>query len=627
MAENFDKFSIGIDADVSALQSKLKSAQNTLAQFEGALKKATNIGEINYLTKNIDNLKGRINILTQEANKLGRPMGDATNALTNFSRIAQDAPYGMIGITNNLNPMLESFQRLAKTEGGTKKALQAMAAGLTGPAGIGIALAVVSSLVVAFGDDIGVFIDKATGGSASLREFANSFTGAKTAFSDAYIQIENVNSAFEKFKNGTLTKKDALDEYNNSLGKVYGTTKDIAEAERLFIENKDNYVKAALYRAAAQIALKKASEEAFKQLEAQTAPENANKVNLFMGEGLGAFALSKLTGGPAISASDIIGSEAIAKKAKTQEQVFKTIFNQFNQLAQEQDKAAVHSKDFGKELDKSLKSTDDNKSKSKTKVAIDALKEYSATLKYELSQQLMDIQKYQKIFKDKGFDNGLVLTYGDKGETADRKRKMAEERKRVTGQDNSLGGFLSKDAAKRMNTWKQESDAVDGAAKSYENFANLLANNVTNGLMSVWDALEQGTNPLDAIGQMFLNIAKSIAAAVIQATIFEAILTAFPELKAIFKASGALQSAFGYSGPRATGGITNGPSMALVGEAGPEAIIPLSKLSGMLNTTFNAGAMNGGGGVGGGSFVLRGNDLVLALQRSNSSLNLRRGGI
>jgi hypothetical protein len=124
---------------------------------------------------------------------------------------------------------------------------------------------------------------------------------------------------------------------------------------------------------------------------------------------------------------------------------------------------------------------------------------------------------------------------------------------------------------------------------------------------------------------MFVNIAKSIAAAIIQATIFQAILTAFPELRAIFAASGALQSAFGYSGPRATGGITNGPSMALVGEAGPEAIIPLSKLSGMLNTTFNAGAMNGGGGVGGGSFVLKGNDLVLALQRSNYSLNLRRG--
>jgi hypothetical protein len=616
MAENFDKFSIGIDADVSALQSKLKSAQNTLAQFEGALKKATNIGEINYLTKNIDNLKGRINILTQEANKLGRPMGDATNALTNFSRIAQDAPYGMIGITNNLNPMLESFQRLAKTEGGTKKALQAMAAGLTGPAGIGIALAVVSSLVVAFGDDIGVFIDKATGGSASLREFANSFTGAKTAFSDAYIQIENVNTAFEKFNNGTTSKKDALDEYNNSLGKVYGTTKDIAEAERLFIENKDNYVKAALFRAAAQIALKKASEEAFKQLEAQAAPENANKVDLFMGESLGAFALSKLTGGPAISATDIIGSEAIAKKAKSQEQVFKTIFNQFNQLALEQDKAAVHSKDFGKELDKTVKATK----------LIDSLKQYSAALKYELAQQLMDYETYKKRFKQ--LDTSYIPFEFKQAPVKESEftKKFREEN--ADPFKNSIGRSLVPKATAFNKDLKQQSDVVDGLAKSYENFANMLSNNVTNGLMNVFDAMEQGTNPMDAVAQMFRNIALSIASAVIQATIFSALMNAFPELKVLFRASGALQSAFGYSGPRAAGGITNGPSMALIGEAGPEAVIPLSKLKGMLNTTFSAGAMSGGGGMGGnGSFVLRGNDLVLALQRSNSSLNLRRGGI
>ena len=55
MAENFDKFSISIDADVSSLQSSLKAAENTLAQFESALKKATSIGEINYLNNHIKN--------------------------------------------------------------------------------------------------------------------------------------------------------------------------------------------------------------------------------------------------------------------------------------------------------------------------------------------------------------------------------------------------------------------------------------------------------------------------------------------------------------------------------------------------------------------------------------------
>ena len=609
MAENFDKFSIGIDADVSALQSKLKSAQNTLAQFEGALKKATNIGEINYLTKNIDNLKGRINILTQEANKLGRPMGDATNALTNFSRIAQDAPYGMIGITNNLNPMLESFQRLAATEGGTKKALQSMAAGLTGPAGIGIALAVVSSLVVAFGDDIGLFIDKATGGSASLREFANSFTGAKSAFSDAYIQIENVNSAFEKFRNGTLSKKDALDEYNNSLGKVYGTTKDIAEAEKLFIDNQDNYVKAALYRAAAQIALKKASEEAFKQLEAQNAPQNANKGSLFMGEGLGAFALSKLTGGPAITATDIIGSQAIAKKAKEQEGVFKSIFKVFQELANEQDKLATHSKTFGQEIDKS-----------------DPFKEYSVNLKYELQKTLNDMEKYRNAFEK--LDLKPILTiYNPEQDKIDDKRKQYFNKKNKelldeTKKSGHLGDFLEKDARKKAENYAIEDKKLKELTNSYENFANMLANNVTNGLMSAFDAMAAGESPLEAIGQMFINIAKNIAAAVIQATIFEAILTAFPELKAIFATSGALMSAFGGT-KLASGGITNGASIAMIGEAGPEAVMPLSKLSSFLNTSFNAGAMSSGNSSNGGQFVLRGQDLLLAVNRSQKASNIK----
>ena len=72
--------------------------------------------------------------------------------------------------------------------------------------------------------------------------------------------------------------------------------------------------------------------------------------------------------------------------------------------------------------------------------------------------------------------------------------------------------------------------------------------------------------------------------------------------------------------PFANGGIVSGPTMGLVGEypgakTNPEVIAPLDKLKDMI------------GGGGNGEFVLRGNDLVLALQRSNSSLNLRRGGI
>ena len=69
----------------------------------------------------------------------------------------------------------------------------------------------------------------------------------------------------------------------------------------------------------------------------------------------------------------------------------------------------------------------------------------------------------------------------------------------------------------------------------------------------------------------------------------------------------------------ANGGIISGPTMGLMGEypgakSNPEVVAPLDKLKDMI-----------GGGSGSGEFVLRGNDLILAIQRSNSSLKLRRG--
>ena len=92
--------------------------------------------------------------------KLPSSSGQATMALTNLSRVAQDAPYGFMGIANNINPLLESFQRLQASSGSTGKALKALGASLMGPAGIGLAVGVVSSLVVAFGDDISDLFSK-----------------------------------------------------------------------------------------------------------------------------------------------------------------------------------------------------------------------------------------------------------------------------------------------------------------------------------------------------------------------------------------------------------------------------------------------------------------------------------
>jgi hypothetical protein len=71
----------------------------------------------------------------------------AGQSITNLSRIAQDAPFGFIGIANNINPLVESFGRLKAETGSTGGALKALVAGLSGPAGLGLAFGAITAAI------------------------------------------------------------------------------------------------------------------------------------------------------------------------------------------------------------------------------------------------------------------------------------------------------------------------------------------------------------------------------------------------------------------------------------------------------------------------------------------------
>ena len=60
---------------------------------------------------NTQDLQNGLNQASQSVTNFGnavkantKPTADATNALGNLSRVAQDAPYGFMGIANNINP-------------------------------------------------------------------------------------------------------------------------------------------------------------------------------------------------------------------------------------------------------------------------------------------------------------------------------------------------------------------------------------------------------------------------------------------------------------------------------------------------------------------------------------------
>jgi hypothetical protein len=107
------------------------------------------------VSSGLKNTTDALKTTATEAKKTGDAMrtnlnngaNQAGQSILNLSRIAQDAPYGFIGIANNINPLVESFGRLKAETGSTGGALKALVSGLSGPAGLGLAFGVVTAAI------------------------------------------------------------------------------------------------------------------------------------------------------------------------------------------------------------------------------------------------------------------------------------------------------------------------------------------------------------------------------------------------------------------------------------------------------------------------------------------------
>ena len=128
MASNAD-LEIKIGAQTKDLEAGLNKASNSVKKFERAT------GTVANSTK-----------------KMGKATANAVPSVTEFSRVIQDAPFGIQGVANNITQLTQQFGHLSKNAGGTKAALKAMLGTLAGPAGILLVVSAVTSLMVSYGD-------------------------------------------------------------------------------------------------------------------------------------------------------------------------------------------------------------------------------------------------------------------------------------------------------------------------------------------------------------------------------------------------------------------------------------------------------------------------------------------
>jgi len=515
----------------------------------------------------------------------------ATQALVNVSRVAQDAPYGFIGIANNLNPLLESFQRLKETSGSAGSALKEMAKGLMGPAGIGLALGVVSSLIVAFGPKIASFINGTTEASKAQDKLKESLDNARASASESGIKLLAYINVAENANNTDARRKEALDAVKNELGKVnlayansIKTTDDAKNAVKLYTE--------ALVAQA--ITSRYIDEIADKNIKLADATKLATKAGQ---EYVASVERSKNMINGYVDASVTVAAVTNRDKdayiaAGAAAQILKNDIDDLNTSVTTTIQNALANPFYV--MDKSAKELD--------KTIIEVTKNYKAFTKLTAEQ---------------------VGTFLPTDKPVSPIAPAAPQ------------GLLGKGPSQAII----EADAISKAASEQAKFNYLLneaattAQFIADGVGNIFQSLAQGENIGESILNVFKDLTLQLAQMVVKALVFKAIMSALGMGGAAGSTTdltggllGGLGKLLGFT-PMAEGGIVSKPTFAMVGEGGEsEAVMPLSKLDSILGNAFASGA-NSGGGMSGGSFVLRGNDLVLALQRSNSSLNLRRGGI
>ena len=264
---------VQIGADNSDLNKKIKEAEFDLKELSKLKLENIKLGlDTKGLDANIKDVKKSLSELKTVSKDTGTTISgmapkvaNGSDALMQFSRIAQDAPFGIMGIGNNITATAESFSYLSASAGGTGNALKAVASSLMGTGGILLAVSLVASALTYMsqnGITVGDVFNKLTG---NFDAYASSLKKASdAAYNNDGVKkaVENVNELTINIglaKDGFLDKKKVVDQYNETIGKTTGLVDNLDQAEKMLVKNGDAYIKMTLYKAAANLALEEAA--------------------------------------------------------------------------------------------------------------------------------------------------------------------------------------------------------------------------------------------------------------------------------------------------------------------------------------------------------------------------------
>lgn len=214
-----NEIKIKVGGDASELVTASTAAASRLDILKARLQKLQSVAANTQDFSKLNQALGLIKRTQTEINTLDKTVpfqstvqgaNQATNAMLNLGRVVQDAPFGFIGIANNINPLLESFQRLRAETGSTGATFKALGASLAGGAGLGLAVSLLTS-------GLTLFSMSGHGAAESLKGFAKAQKEANEEAGKELARVQVLNAVITDSTRSQTERSKAAKELSGIL--------------------------------------------------------------------------------------------------------------------------------------------------------------------------------------------------------------------------------------------------------------------------------------------------------------------------------------------------------------------------------------------------------------------------
>jgi len=231
-------FSINIGANTAQVTKSLHDLQQDLIAFRNQLKVATDSQTIVRLNQEIakieTSMKGILSAGSFRTFSSG--VNAASSTVLDFSRVIQDLPYGLQGITNNITQIPDTLQRLSAAAKESGKSIGSLLlSSVTGFGGIGLAISAITSGILIYNNGIAGFNRKNKEAKEELDKLTKALKEAKTASEVSFegigssqaqiLQVQSLAAAIQNETRSISERKNALDQLKSINKEYFGDLK------------------------------------------------------------------------------------------------------------------------------------------------------------------------------------------------------------------------------------------------------------------------------------------------------------------------------------------------------------------------------------------------------------------